>query len=174
MLNTVGTSFSIKGNLISDADFYFDGHIEGNIEARRSLVTLGPNSKVDGRIRAREIIVGGSVLGDIFALERVEVQSTGRVNGNISTIRIALREGAYIKGRVSDAQPFTKGAAAEHEALHARYSKLVDFKYERGLTAAEEKEMKTLFTRLSGNQAGSYEPLFQNLHDNEAETARVS
>ena len=59
MLKTAGTTISIKGNVKSDADFYFDGELEGTIEARRSVVTIGPNARVLGRIRAREIIIAG-------------------------------------------------------------------------------------------------------------------
>jgi cytoskeletal protein CcmA (bactofilin family) len=151
MLKTAGNSVTVRGNLISHSDFYFDGDFEGTIEARRSVVTLGPNSRFAGRIRAREIIVGGTVLGDMVGHERIEVQSTGQVNGNVSTTRISIQDGAYFKGRVSDAQPVSKEALAEQEILEARYSKLANLRYQRGLTAAEEREMRSLFARLSGN-----------------------
>jgi cytoskeletal protein CcmA (bactofilin family) len=114
MQKTALAGLHIKGNLTSDADFYFDGEIEGNIEARGSMVTIGPNGRVTGWIWARQIVVGGVVTGDVFALERLDLKGTGSLQGNVWTGRISMADGSYLKGRVDDVKALeNSGAFAE-------------------------------------------------------------
>ena len=63
---TPGSSVSIKGSLISQSDFYFNGQFEGTIQADQSTVTIGPNGKLLGDVTARQVIVCGVVTGNVF------------------------------------------------------------------------------------------------------------
>jgi cytoskeletal protein CcmA (bactofilin family) len=119
MQKTAVTGLYIKGNVTSEADFYFDGEIEGTIEARRGVVTIGPNGRVMGRIWARHLVVGGVVTGDVFALERLELKGTGSLHGNVWTGGISMAEGSYFKGRVDDVKAFENSGAFGAKDLQA-------------------------------------------------------
>ena len=99
----------------------------------------------------------------MFAVEHVGLRSTGSLNGNISTVRISIQDGAVFKGRVGEALALENAAGGENKVLEGRYSKLVDLKYARGLTAAEQKEMDSLFAELSAKDADFYDPILQDL-----------
>lgn len=139
---------SIKGNLISGADFYFNGEFEGSIQAVNSLVTLGPNSKIVGNIRARRVIVSGSVLGDVLAVEQIALRAGSRLDGNLSCARICLEDGSYFQGKVDIRESGPGNGEAKITVLKERYSKLVEAKYVRGLTTLEEGELDGVYRDL--------------------------
>jgi len=97
---TPGSSVSIKGSLISQSDFYFNGQFEGTIQADQSTVTIGPNGKLLGDVTARQVIVCGVVTGNVSAAERVDLQKISQLDGKVSTARISIEDGACFKGSV--------------------------------------------------------------------------
>jgi cytoskeletal protein CcmA (bactofilin family) len=104
----IGKSVSIKGELSGSEDIYIDGQVEGTVQLAGNSLTIGPNGRVRANISARNIIVGGSLDGNIQAAERTELRKTAVVNGDVQTRRIAIEEGAYFKGKLdiqSEAKP---------------------------------------------------------------------
>jgi len=102
---TITSSLTIKGEVHGREDLYIDGQIQGSIHVSDGRVTVGPHGKISADIEAREIIVRGKVKGALRGRDRVEVGSSGEVDGDIATTRIAIGEGAHIRSKVEIARP---------------------------------------------------------------------
>lgn len=97
---TIGRTLYIKGEISGTEALYIDGRIEGKITMPESRVTIGRNGKVDASIQAREVVVMGKVTGNIDCSDRVDIRSEGSVQGDISTVRISVEDGAALKGGI--------------------------------------------------------------------------
>ena len=93
----VGVNTTIKGEILGDEDVLVEGTVEGQIRITRDL-QVGPGGKVKATISARSVSVSGEVTGDCEASNRVEIQATGRLTGNIRAPRIIIAEGAMFRG----------------------------------------------------------------------------
>jgi cytoskeletal protein CcmA (bactofilin family) len=119
-LANIGKSVTIKGELSGSEDIYVDGQVEGSIQLAGNSVTVGPNGRVKADIAARNLIVSGTLDGNVHASERTELRKTAVVNGDVQTRRIAIEEGAYFKGKLeilSDAKPATSPTIAAAAAV---------------------------------------------------------
>lgn len=96
----IGKSVTIRGDLSGKEDLYMDGDIEGTITLIESALTVGPNARVVADIHARDVIVMGSVHGNLQASGRVELRHTASVQGDILAARLSIEENANLKGRV--------------------------------------------------------------------------
>jgi cytoskeletal protein CcmA (bactofilin family) len=102
---TIGKSVTVKGQIFSREDLFVDGEVEGMIEAPEHKVTLGLHGKVQANIRAREILVLGTLLGNVEALDKIEIRKEARLTGDIKTARIVIEDGAYFKGSIDIVKP---------------------------------------------------------------------
>jgi cytoskeletal protein CcmA (bactofilin family) len=96
----ITSSIVIKGEIHGREDLYIDGEVQGSIHLSEGRVTVGPHGKVSANVDAREVIVRGKVKGSVRGHERVEIGKSGEIRGDISTIRIAIEEGAQIHSKV--------------------------------------------------------------------------
>ena len=96
----IGKSVNIKGELSGSEDIYVDGQVEGSIQLAGNSITVGPNGRVRANVTAKNVTVGGTLDGNIQASERTELRKTAVVNGDVQTKRIAIEEGAYLKGKL--------------------------------------------------------------------------
>jgi len=96
----IGKSVMIKGELSGSEDLYLDGTVEGSILLKGNNLTVGPNGQVKASVDAKGVIVQGKLDGNLHASDRVERRKAAVVNGDIATQRIAIEEGAYLKGKV--------------------------------------------------------------------------
>ena len=96
----IGKSVVIKGELSGSEDLYLDGQVEGSIELRDHNLTVGPNGVVKANVSVKGVIVQGKMEGAITASERVELRQSAVVTGDLLTRRIAMEEGAFLKGKV--------------------------------------------------------------------------
>ncbi len=96
----IGKSVIIKGQILSREDLWLDGEIEGTVEVPEHRLTIGPHAKLTAGIRAREVIVLGSVNGDVEAAEKIDIRKDSRLVGNIKTGGIIIEDGAYFKGSI--------------------------------------------------------------------------
>lgn len=94
----VGAQTTFKGELSAEEDVLVEGAVEGQIKVSRSL-RIGPSGRVKASLQAQSIIISGEVSGDCTAVERVELQATARLFGNIRAPRIVIAEGALFKGQ---------------------------------------------------------------------------
>jgi cytoskeletal protein CcmA (bactofilin family) len=96
----IGKSVVIKGELTGSEDLYLDGQVEGSILLKGNNLTVGPNGQVKANVDAKGVIVQGKLEGNLRATDRVELKKSAIVMGDIATQRIAIEEGAYLKGKV--------------------------------------------------------------------------
>ena len=96
----IGKSVVIKGELSGSEDLYVDGEVEGTIDLRDQSLIIGPNSKVRASVFAKEVAVHGKVDGNVTATTKVELKKSALLNGDISTQRIVIEDGAFFKGSI--------------------------------------------------------------------------
>jgi cytoskeletal protein CcmA (bactofilin family) len=101
----VSQGIKIKGEIHGREDLFVDGTLQGKIHITEGTVTVGPNARVNAEIEASEIIVRGEVTGTLKAKERVQIWSSGKAIGDVQTRRIAIEDGAVLRGKVEIFQP---------------------------------------------------------------------
>ena len=99
-LNQVGSTVCIVGEISGRQDMLVDGEVAGNIILLEHTLTLGPKATVKAGIKAKYVILVGTVEGNIEASDRVELRSCCSLVGDIRSPRIMIENGAYIKGRL--------------------------------------------------------------------------
>src|SRR5215475_523291 len=105
----IGKSVVIKGELNGSEDLTIEGHVEGTIQLKDNVLTIGPNGRIKAQVFAKSVIVLGEVTGNVTASEKVDIRDNGSVDGDIVAPRVAIAEGAHFRGSV-DMQ--RKGGAA--------------------------------------------------------------
>jgi cytoskeletal protein CcmA (bactofilin family) len=93
----IGPRTVVKGEITGDEDVLVEGTVEGEIKIARDL-RVGQGGTVRATISAQSVVVSGEVVGDCHAENRVEIQASGRVTGNIRAPKIVIAEGAMFKG----------------------------------------------------------------------------
>ena len=96
----IGKSVVIKGELNGSEDLTVEGHVEGKIELKEHVLTIGPHGRIKAEIFAKSVVVLGEVTGNILASEKVDIRDNGSVDGNIISPRVAIAEGAHFRGSV--------------------------------------------------------------------------
>ena len=96
----LGASLHVKGEISGNEDLLIDGSVEGLITLDERKLTIGPAAKVTADIIAREVVVYGNVKGNLRAKDRIEIKKDGSVNGDLTTSRIMIEDGAYFKGSI--------------------------------------------------------------------------
>jgi cytoskeletal protein CcmA (bactofilin family) len=96
----IGKSVVIKGELNGSEDLTIEGHVEGKIELKDHVLTIGPNGKIKAQVFAKAVIVLGEVNGNVTATEKVDIRDGGSVDGDIVSPRVAIAEGAHFRGAV--------------------------------------------------------------------------
>jgi len=96
----LGSSLRIKGAITGDEDLKVDGKIEGPISLPEHRLTVGSGAQVNGEIVAREIVVYGEVQGKLRGRDRVEIKKDGSVVGELTTARIMIEDGAWVKAAI--------------------------------------------------------------------------
>jgi len=102
---TIGKAVKINGQIQSKEDLFVDGDVEGTVEAPDHKLTIGPNGKVHATVKAREVVVLGSIQGNVEAADRIEIKKEARLVGDIRTARIVIEDGAYFKGSIDIVKP---------------------------------------------------------------------
>jgi cytoskeletal protein CcmA (bactofilin family) len=114
--STISAGLRIHGELSGTGDLYIDGEAQGSIRFGQSKVTVGPHGRVQADIEAREIVIEGTVQGNLKAGESVRLGATSHVQGSLMTPRVAIEDGARLRGKVETtrASELKRGAAAGH------------------------------------------------------------
>ena len=112
----IGKSVVIKGELSGSEDLTIEGHVEGRIELRENVLTIGPNGKIRAEVFAKAVIVLGEVTGNVTASEKVDIRDNGSVDGDIASPRVAIAEGAHFRGSVDMQRAGAAGAAGAKPA----------------------------------------------------------
>ena len=96
----IGKSVVIKGELNGSEDLTIEGHVEGTIQLRDHVLTIGPNGRIKAQVFAKAVIVLGEVTGNVTASDKVDIRDNGSVDGDIVSPRVAIAEGAHFRGSV--------------------------------------------------------------------------
>ena len=109
----IGKSVVIKGELNGSEDLTIEGHVEGTIQLRDHVLTIGPNGRIKAQVFAKSVIVLGEVNGNITASDKVDIRDNGSVEGDLIAPRIAIAEGAHFKGSIDMQRKGTPQAQAK-------------------------------------------------------------
>jgi len=101
----LGKSVMVKGQIISREDLTIDGEVEGTVELQENRLTVGPNGRVSASVKAREIVVLGTIHGNVEATEKIDIRKEAKLVGDIKTQRIVIEDGAYFKGSIDITKP---------------------------------------------------------------------
>jgi cytoskeletal protein CcmA (bactofilin family) len=96
----IGQGVVVEGRIASSQDLRIDGRVEGTIEVGDHALIVGARAAVKANLVAKSILISGTVIGNITATDRLDLQATGSVEGDISSPRLLMVEGAVVKGRV--------------------------------------------------------------------------
>ena len=107
----IGKSVVIKGELNGSEDLTIEGHVEGTIQLRDHVLTIGPNGRIKAQVFAKSVIVLGEVTGNVTASDKVDIRDNGSVDGDIVSPRVAIAEGAHFRGSVDMQRKGTSGQA---------------------------------------------------------------
>lgn len=102
---SIGKAVRIVGQIFSKEDLYVDGDLEGTVEAMEHKVTIGPHGTAKAGIKAREVVVQGTIQGNVEATDKMEIKKDAKLVGDIRTARIIIEDGAYFKGSIDIVKP---------------------------------------------------------------------
>jgi cytoskeletal protein CcmA (bactofilin family) len=96
----IGKSLVVKGELSASEDLSIEGRVEGTIELKEHNLTIGPSGRTQANVNAKEVVVLGSLQGNVNAPGRIEIRKSGSVTGDLVTARLQIDEGAHFKGSI--------------------------------------------------------------------------
>ena len=118
-MGNIGKSVIIKGELSGSEDLTIEGQVEGKIELNNNVLTIGTNAKIKAQVFAKTIVVLGEVTGNITASEKVDIRDNGSVDGDITSPKVAIAEGAHFRGAIDMNRGGTVAAAPKSDAKPA-------------------------------------------------------
>ncbi len=107
----LGKNVTVKGQIFAREDLTIDGEVEGTVECHEHRLTIGPNARVQAGLKAREIIIQGSIQGNVDATDKIDIKKEAKLVGDIKTSRIVIEDGAYFKGSIDISKPANRAQA---------------------------------------------------------------
>ena len=119
-LASIGKSIVINGELSGSEDLTIEGRVDGKIELRDHVLTVGPNGRIKAQVSAKAVVILGQVTGNLIATEKVDIKENGSVEGDIVAPRVAIADGSHFRGSI-DMQKKDQSSSAErpHSAFKA-------------------------------------------------------
>ncbi len=96
----LGRSVVSRGEMSANEDLLIEGQFDGTINLKDHCLTVGSSGQVKAEVQARQVVILGTVNGNITAREKVEIRKTGRVQGDLTAAGVAIEDGAYFKGSI--------------------------------------------------------------------------
>jgi cytoskeletal protein CcmA (bactofilin family) len=96
----IGQGVVVEGRITSAQDLRIDGRVDGSIEVGDHVLMVGARAAVKANLVAKSILISGTVIGNVTATDRLDLQATASVEGDISSPRLVMVDGAVVKGRV--------------------------------------------------------------------------
>jgi len=115
----LGKSVIVKGQIFSREDLTIDGEVEGTVELQEHRLTVGPNGKVNASVKARELMVLGTLHGNVETSDKIEIGKEAKRVGDIRTARIVIQDGAYFKGNIDIVRTERPAPAPKPQAVAA-------------------------------------------------------
>jgi cytoskeletal protein CcmA (bactofilin family) len=116
----LGASLHVKGEISGNEDLHIDGSVEGLVQLEDRKLTVGASAKLTADVVAREVVVYGSVKGNLRARDLIEIKKDGSVVGDLTTARIMIEDGAYFKGSIEIDRTGTDGGADLEKPAYVR------------------------------------------------------
>lgn len=148
---TIGASIVIKGDVSGKEHLFIDGTVEGSIHFPDHRVTIGRSSKVQADIHAREVVVMGTVQGDIHCADLLDIRADSHIQGQIVTRRVRIDDGAFLKGSVEIQRP-------EKETREPSKAVAVPLKAEVALEAAAAPPVPSAVAAAATAESAKAEP----------------
>ena len=101
----IGKSVVVKGEILSREDLTIEGEVEGTVELHEHRLTVGQNGKVSASVKARELVVLGSIHGNVDIADKIDIRKDAKLVGDIKTARIVIEDGAFFKGNIDIVRP---------------------------------------------------------------------
>jgi cytoskeletal protein CcmA (bactofilin family) len=117
--SSVAAGIRVRGEISGNEDLLVDGSVEGPIHLGNGQLIVSATGKVVGDVEATELVILGSVKGDVKSRERLEIKSGGTLVGDVLTARILVEDGAHFKGSIEIER---KETARTSEAPQGRYA----------------------------------------------------
>jgi cytoskeletal protein CcmA (bactofilin family) len=99
-LASIGKSIVINGELSGSEDLTIEGKVEGKIDLKDHVLTVGSNGRIKAQVSAKAIVVFGQVNGNLAATEKVDIKENGSVEGDIVSPRVAIADGSHFRGSI--------------------------------------------------------------------------
>ncbi|MFC1681945.1 polymer-forming cytoskeletal protein [Pseudomonadota bacterium] len=98
--SVIGSSIILRGDISGEENLVVKGRIEGTLNLPSNDIQIDPEGRVKADLMAKKISVAGKVRGNLSGSERVIIQKSGEVEGNIVAPRVVLEDGCKFKGAV--------------------------------------------------------------------------
>lgn len=99
-VGSIGKSVVIKGELSASEDLTIEGQVEGKVELKQNILTIGASGRIKASVFAKAVIVQGEVHGNITATEKIDIRDAGSVDGDLASPRVAIADGAHFRGSI--------------------------------------------------------------------------
>jgi cytoskeletal protein CcmA (bactofilin family) len=109
----IGQGVTIEGRITAAQDIRIDGRVQGAIEVGQHELVLGDGAELKGNVDARSVLIAGKLEGNVKAAERIQVQSTGVLLGDVITPRLIIHDGGLLRGRADVAGARASGGAKQ-------------------------------------------------------------
>ena len=116
----VGKNTEIKGDLTFSGGLHVDGSILGNVTGDQdgnSAITLSEEGKIEGDVRVSNVILNGTVVGDVFALQRLELAPMARITGTVYYCFLEMAMGAEVNGQLVHTEEETLRLGFDHGSV---------------------------------------------------------
>jgi len=94
----VGSDVKIKGNLRSPSDISIYGDVKGQVDSDANVL-IGEGASIEGGVKGNRIVISGKVLGNVEAIEHLEISASGYLQGDIKTTDLVIQSGAIFLGK---------------------------------------------------------------------------
>jgi cytoskeletal protein CcmA (bactofilin family) len=108
----IGKSIRVKGEIVAREPFLIAGRVEGTVEVDQNTLTIAETATVEATVTADSVVIQGTVNGDLAATNKIAVQQTATIEGELSAPTISVAEGARIHGKIETTQRKPKMAIA--------------------------------------------------------------
>ena len=99
----IGAGTVIEGNITFSGGLRVDGHVRGNVLAvddKPGTLVLSEEARIEGEIRVSHVVINGTVVGPVHAVEYVELQAKANVTGDVYYRTLEMQLGAVVQGRM--------------------------------------------------------------------------
>jgi cytoskeletal protein CcmA (bactofilin family) len=119
-MTRLGMGVVVKGEIVGTEDLQIDGCFEGLVQLGDARLIVGASAKLTADVIAREVIVYGSVKGNLRVRDRIEIKKDAVVVGDVTTNHVVIEDGAYFRGSIEiDKTSTTTGRSDKSAITHS-------------------------------------------------------